>query len=461
VGKHQQILHPPEEVEGEFSRTFKEHLKEKEGQALEAQVLTKNGEKRDVSIKANVFVLKGKNVLQGTFRDITDHKRAEEERKELEAQLQQAQKMEAIGVLAGGIAHNFNNLLMAIQGNVSLMLFDIDSTHPHYEFLTTIKDDIKDGAQLARQLLGYARKGKYFPEPINLNELVETISGAIGGTRRDIHIHRELVEDLYAIEADQSQIEQVLMNLFLNAADAMPGGGDLILKTANATDTDMGGQAYDVKPGNYVQFTVTDTGRGMDKETQERIFEPFFTTKEMGRGTGLGLASVYGIIKGHAGYIDVDSGPGRGTTFTIYLPATDEEVEKTIEPAQQMVKGNGTILLVDDEDRVIDVGTKVLKKLGYTVLEARSGKEAIEIYKENKDKIALVLLDMVMPHMGGGEAYDKMKEINPKVKVLLSSGYDIDSEAKEILARGCDAFIQKPYGMQGLSVRIREILDKK
>jgi CheY-like chemotaxis protein len=176
---------------------------------------------------------------------------------------------------------------------------------------------------------------------------------------------------------------------------------------------------------------------------------------------GLGVASVYGIIKGHDGYIDVDSGLGRGTTFTIYLPATDEKVEKTIEPAQQIVEGNGTILLVDDEDRVIDVGTKVPKKLGYTVLEARSGKEAIEIYKENKDKIALVLLDMVMPRMGGGEAYDRMKEINPNVKVLLSSGYSIDSEAKEILARGCDAFIQKPFGMQELSGMIREILDKK
>jgi CheY-like chemotaxis protein len=179
------------------------------------------------------------------------------------------------------------------------------------------------------------------------------------------------------------------------------------------------------------------------------------------KGTGLGLASVYGVIEGHGGYIDVDSELGRGTTFAIYLPATEKKVEKTVTTAEQIIKGTETILLVDDEDRVLDVGTKVLKRLGYTVLEARDGKEAIEIYKENKDKIALVLLDMVMPRMGGGEAYDRMKEINPKVKVLLSSGYDLDSEAKEILARGCNAFIQKPFGMQELSQNIREILDKK
>jgi signal transduction histidine kinase/ActR/RegA family two-component response regulator len=394
-------------------------------------------------------------------REIDERKKAEEEKKRLEAKLQQAQKLETMGVLTGGIAHNFNNLLMAVRGNVSLMLFDIDSTHPHYESLTTIKDEIEDGAQLTRQLLGYSRKGRYFPEPINLNGLVETTARSVDRARKEISVHRELAGDLFAIEADQSQIQQVLMNLFVNAADAMPGGGDLILKTANVIDKDMKGKVYDPKPGNYVQLTVTDTGSGMDKETQECIFDPFFTPKKLGHGTGLGLASVYGLIKGHGGYIDVDSDLGRGTTFTVYLPATDEKVEKTIEPAQQIVKGNGTILLVDDEDRVIDVGTKLLKKLGYTVFEARSGKEAIEIYKENKDKIALVFLDMVMPDVGGGEAYDRMKEINPNVKVLLSSGYDIDSEAKSILARGCDAFILKPFGMGEVSAKIREILDKK
>ena len=251
------------------------------------------------------------------------------------------------------------------------------------------------------------------------------------------------------------------MNLFVNAADAMPGGGDLILKTANVTDKNLQEKIYVVKPGNYVRLTVSDTGKGMDKEILDRIFEPFYTTKELGRGTGLGLASAYGIIKGHGGYIDVESEKGRGTTFTVYLPATEKRVEKTVTTPVPIIKGTETVLLVDDEARIIDVGTKELKKLGYTVLEARDGRAAVKIYRDNKDKIDLVILDIVMPHMGGGEAYDRMKGINPKVKVLLSSGYSIDSQAKELLQRGCDAFIQKPFSINELSQKIREVLDKK
>jgi two-component system cell cycle sensor histidine kinase/response regulator CckA len=380
---------------------------------------------------------------------------------QLEKLLRETQKMEAIGTLAGGIAHDFNNLLTAIQGNVSLMLYDIDSTHPHYKFLTNISKEVRSGAELTARFLGYARKGKYQVKPVNLNKLVKETSESIGRARKEISIHRELAVDLFAIKADHGQVQQVLLNLFVNAADAMPVGGDLILKTANVTPQDMENKQYDPKPGNYVQLTVTDTGRGMDKETQGRIFEPFFTTKEMGLGTGLGLASTYGIIKGLGGYIDVDSEQGRGSTFTIYLPATEKKVEEAVRSAEQIVKGTGTILLVDDEERVLDVGVKVLERLGYTVLEARGGREAVEIYKENKDKIDLVILDMIMPRMGGGEAYDRMKEFNPNLKVLLSSGYSIDSQAKEILKRGCDGFIQKAFGMQELSQRIRDVLDKK
>ncbi len=387
--------------------------------------------------------------------------RAEEEKRELEAKFHQAQKIEAIGTLAEGIAHDFNNLFMAIQGNVSLMLFHIDSTHPHYEVLNNIAKQVKNGTQLTRQLLGYSRKGRYYVQPINLNQIVEETSETFGRTKKEISIHRDLVEDLFAIEADQGQIEQVLLNLFVNAGDAMPLGGDLILKTMNVTDKDMDGKLYDPKPGNYVQLTVTDTGRGMDKETMERMFDPFFTTKEMGRGTGLGLASTYGIIKGHGGYIDVESEKGRGTTFTVNLRATEEKVEETVRAAEQIVKGTGTILLVDDEDRVMDVGTRLIERLGYAVLEARGGREAVEIYKDNKDKIDLVILDLVMPRMGGEEAYDRMKDINPNVKVLLASGYSVDSRAKEILKCGCDAFIQKPFDVQELSQKTRDVLDKK
>jgi PAS domain S-box-containing protein len=389
-----------------------------------------------------------------TLKDITESKR-------LEAQFQQAQKMEAVGTLAGGIAHDFNNLLMGAQGNISLMLLDIDSSHPHYERLKNMEKLVQSGAKLTSLLLGYASKGKYEVKPLDLNQLVEETCDTFGRTRKEITIHRELAEGLFAIEADRVQIEQVLLNLFVNAADAMPGGGDLILKTVNMTHNDMKGGPYDPKPGNYVLLTVTDTGMGMDKETMERIFDPFFTTKEMGRGTGLGLASVYGITKGHGGYIEVDSDKAQGTTFSIYLPASGKKVEKAVKTPERYVRGTGTVLLVDDEDIILEVGKELLEGVGYRVLLARDGKEAVEVYRKRQDEIDIVLLDMVMPNMGGGEAYDRMKEINPDIKVLLSSGFSIDGEASDILERGCDGFIQKPFRMNQLSGKIRDILENR
>jgi CheY-like chemotaxis protein len=215
---------------------------------------------------------------------------------------------------------------------------------------------------------------------------------------------------------------------------------------------------YDPKPGNYVQLTVTDSGIGMDKRTQKRIFEPFFTTKGMGRGTGLGLASVYGIVKSHGGYIEVESEKGHGTTFSIFLPACSIEIPKTINSSNPIIEGSGTILLVDDEEIVLEAGIKMLERLGYSVLKAGSGTEAVEIYKDNKETIDLVILDMIMPGVGGGETYDRMKKINPTVKVLLSSGYSADGQAAEILKRGCKDFIQKPFNLNKLSTKVKEIL---
>ena len=387
----------------------------------------------------------------GVVRDIND-------RKQLEAQLHHAQRMEALGTLAGGIAHDFNNLMMGILGNVSLMLFDTEPSHPHYNKMKTIERMIQSCSKLTSQLLGYARKGKYEVKPLILNQIVTESSETFGRARKEIAIHRNLAEDLFAVEVDESQIQQVLMNLYVNAADAMPGGGRLILKTKNVTHREIKDKSYQIEPGNYVLLKVTDNGTGMDEKTMERIFDPFFTTKERGRGTGLGLASVYGIIKGHGGYIDVESGKGIGTSFYIYMPASDKTIPKSFEVSGQILKGKGTILLVDDEEVILDVGSQMLKIFGYTVLEAKSGKEAIDVYRKKKDQIDLVILDMIMPDIGGGETYDRIKDIDPKAKVLLSSGYSVDGQATEILERGCNGFIQKPFNMENLSRKLNWIL---
>jgi PAS domain S-box-containing protein len=397
----------------------------------------------------------------GTDAEITMRKQAEQEKEKLKAKLQESQKMETIGALAAGIAHDFNNLLMSIQGAVSLMLYDMDNTNPHYEMLNVVQNEVRSGAKLTQQLLGYARKGRFDVKPIDLNRLIKDTSDTFGRTKKEITIHQEFAEDLFAIVADESQIEQIVLNLFVNAWQAMPGGGDLLVKTTNISHESIRDKIYDPKPGDYVLFKITDTGTGMDKKTKERIFDPFFSTKEMGRGTGLGLASVYGIVKGHGGYIDVESEEGIGTAFSIYFPASAKKVAKTTEVSKHVVLEKGTVLFVDDEERVLKVGSKILERLGFDVIEARSGKEAVEVYTVKKDRIDIVLLDMIMPKMGGEEVYGKMKEIDPNVKVILSSGYSLEGLATHILNCGCDGFIQKPFTLKDLSEKIAEIMEKK
>ena len=388
-----------------------------------------------------------------------ERKRAEKEKKKLESQLKYAQRMKTLSTLAGGMAHNFNNLLMGIQGNASLVLLETDSAHPSYKRLKNIEKQVQTGSKLTGQLLGYAREGRYEVKPINVNQVAKETSDAFGTSRKDIRVYQDFAKDLWGIEADQGQIEQVLFNLYVNASDAMPGGGDLFLKTMNVTYKDMKNKPYEVEPGNYVLLTIRDTGLGMDKETMKRIFDPFFTTKGLAKGTGLGLASTYGIIKAHGGYIDVYSERGHGTTFEIYLPASKKEETKEKEAATEVLDGKETILLIDDEDVIIDVCKEILKALGYKVLIASCGIEALEIYKKNKNNIDIVILDMIMPGIGGGETYDRIKEINPDIKVLLSSGYSIDGQATEILKRGCNGFIQKPFNMKQFSKELRGILD--
>ncbi len=404
-------------------------------------------------LNAALITWEGRPAILSFLRDITPQKK-------LEAQLRQAQKMESLGNLAGGVAHDFNNLLMAIQGRTSIMLMHKDSSHPDFLHLSGIEDYVKNAANLTKQLLGFARAGKYEVKPTDINDLIKKSSTLFGRTKKEIAIHSKYQEDVWTLEVDRGQIEQVLLNLFVNAWHAMPGGGDLFTETENVTVDDRFIRPFEVQPGKYVKISITDTGVGMDEATRRRIFEPFFTTRKMGRGTGLGLASVYGIIKNHEGFIDVYSEKGHGTTFKIYLPASEKETMTEKALAEDIVKGSEGVLLVDDEDMIIDVGKELLGELGYEVLLAGSGQEAIRIYEENEEKIDMVILDMIMPDMSGGDTYDRLKEINPDIKVLLSSGYSINGQATEILNRGCDGFIQKPFNMKQLSQKLREILDK-
>lgn len=411
-----------------------------------------------------------KPYISGTGRDVTERVLAERQVKKLQEQMLQSKKMEAIGTLAGGIAHDFNNLLMGIQGNVSLMLMDLDPGNPYYVRLRNMEQQIRRGADLTKQLLGFARGGKYEVKPTDLNGLIRNQCRMFGRTKKEITIQEKFQKDLWVVEVDQGQIEQVLLNLYVNASQAMPGGGELFVQTENVVLDKEHVKAFDLAPGKYVKISVTDTGVGIDENVLERIFDPFFTTKVIGKGTGLGLASAYGIIKNHGGIIDVRSEKGKGSTFNIYLPAVDAEslaqrAESKREP--EMARGSETILLVDDEEMIIDVGKDMLSVMGYKVLIARSGKEAIEIvgkaHKAKRSTIPstpdLVILDMIMPDMGGGETFDRLKEIDPDIKVLLSSGYSINGQATEILNRGCKGFIQKPFDIKELSLKMREVLD--
>lgn len=386
-------------------------------------------------------------------RDIT-------ERTRLERMLLQSQKLEAIGTLAGGIAHDFNNLLMGIQGWVSLISFKSEPYHPHAEHIEAIEKCIQSATHLTKQLLGFAKGGKYEVRPVDINELLINSATMFGRTKKEIKIHTKLQSLPLVVAADRRQIEQVLLNLYINAWQAMPDGGNLYLETKTATLDDAFSELNNVKAGRYAKASIMDTGIGMDEFVCQQIFDPFFTTKYKNRGTGLGLASAYGIIKNHGGLITVNSEVGQGTEFVIYLPLSEEKVYREVSTKAKLVKGAETILLVEDEDMISKVGQEMLEQLGYRVIVARNGKQAVDVVMKQGDGIDLVILDLIMPEMRGDKAFDLIREIQPDLPVILSSGYSLNGQANAIMQKGCNDFIQKPFNIEELSHKIRGILDK-
>jgi PAS domain S-box-containing protein len=384
------------------------------------------------------------------FSDITDKKR-------LERQLLQQQKMEAAGAMAAGMAHNFNNILMNIMGLTGLVLAGIEESDPAYGDLKQIEQEVLKGSALAKQFLSFGRGDKSEPRPLNLNPLLEKSGRLFSRTRGGIRLELDLDPRSPLVEADPLQMEQALLNLLVNAWQAMEGEGQITLTTRPVVLEDDFCRPYERRPGPYVEIRVADSGPGMGEAEAARIFEPFFTTKEVGQGTGLGLATVHAIVREHRGIVRVETQPGRGATFHIYLPVTHKPAVPE-RPALNYFRGVGTILLVDDEEGVRRVGQRILEQLGYQVLAAENGPRALSLLEAHRGQVDLVILDLLLPGMGGAEIYAHMKEMVPEIKVLVASGCSLDGAAQKVLDAGAQGFIEKPYRIDALSQKIAEIL---
>ena len=399
-------------------------------------------------------------------REVRERKLAEEEKRKLEDQLLHAQKMEALGTLAGGIAHDFNNLLQAISGYTQLLLMKKDSGDADYAKLEVIQGTTQRASELTRQLLIFGRKVESKLKPLDLNHEVQQVSSILERTiPRMITIKTKLAENLKVISGDAGQLEQILMNLGVNARDAMPEGGILSFQTENVTLAKGYYTALlGAVPGDYVQLTVSDTGVGMDKETIKHIFEPFYTTKEAGKGTGLGLAIVYGIVKSHGGFIRCTSEPGGGTTFKIYFPifhAKGVDAASEARKDAEAPRGHETIMLVDDEKTILDIGRELLTQYGYRVITAEGGEKAVELYSRDGGGIDLIILDLIMPGMGGTKCYKELQKANPDVKIIVSSGAASEEQVREAFEVPPTAFISKPYQFKDMLSKVRDVLDRK
>ena len=432
---------------------------EKGSASVEAIILTKDG--REIPYAFNAAILsdaQNKPVgVSGVGRDITEHQR-------LEAQLRQAQKMEAVGTLAGGIAHDFNNILNVIMGYGAMVVDTLEAGSPAKKHMNEVLIAADRAADLTKRLLVFSRKQVVEVKPVNINELILGLQKMLVRIiRENIEFNMDLADRPLIVLADAGQIEQVLINLAVNAKDAMPEGGRLTIGTGLEELNDEYVAAYGYgKPGKYALITVADTGQGMDAETQKKIFEPFFTTKGIGEGTGLGLAISYGIIKQHSGYIKVYSEPGQGTVFKIYLPLNEEAAspDKKTEAAVSVKGGNETVLVAEDDASLRKLARIVLESFGYSVIAAEDGEDAITKFMENRERISLVLLDMIMPKKNGKEVSEAIRKVSPGIKILFASGYTMDIiKGKELKEAGSD-FIQKPFTPKDLLIKVREILDR-
>ncbi|MDY6851106.1 MAG: PAS domain S-box protein [Thermodesulfobacteriota bacterium] len=450
------LIHP--EDRGMVLKRHKARLMGKEfPPTYDFRIRSKSGEESWGQLSTALTTWEGRPATINFLRDITNQKR-------LEAQLQQAQKMEAVGTLAGGIAHDFNNLLQAIQGYAQVILLETQKGTHTYAYLKNIESATIKAGELTHNLLTFSRKVESKVSPLNINDEVKQIKTLLRRTiPRMIEIEFHLADDLWTVNADSAQLEQILLNLSVNAMDAMPDGGRLVIETENLTlDQEFCQTHLGAKTGDFALLTVSDTGHGMDKETVEHIFEPFYTTKGIGRGTGLGLAMVYGTIKSHQGYITCYSEVGQGTTFKIYLPAIDQEPKEfQAEKTKVIQGGHETILVVDDEKWVREVAVEILEQYGYQVESAPDGERALEIYSERKDKIDLVLLDLGMPGMGGKKCLEKLVKFDPGVKVVIASGYSADGQIKETHKLGAMGFVGKPYRLEDMLKKVREVLDSE
>jgi two-component system, cell cycle sensor histidine kinase and response regulator CckA len=432
----------------------------------EVEIIRPDGGRLPLEVSTRLLYRDGQPYeVQGIARDISERRRAEAERRRLEDQLLQAQKMESIGTLAGGIAHDFNNLLTAILGNTQLALDGLAPGGPGHELLSEIEQAAKRAATLTNQLLAFSRRQRLERQVIDLNatmsEILNMLRRIIG---EDVEIQLDLTPEAPAVLADPAQIQQVVMNLAVNARDAMPNGGQLRIATRSVQLSPAEGQTYPwARPGPYAQIVVSDEGSGIDEATQQRIFEPFFTTKERGKGTGLGLAVVDGIVKQHDGFIQLASEVGRGTTFTIALPMTaGQAAPAALEPRPAVRGGDETILIAEDEETLRNLAATILRRAGYSVLLAANGEEAIEIFTNDCRAIDLVILDLIMPRMGGREAFERMRALCPELRVLFVTGYgaDYDLQGDPTGLPPNAILLRKPYQVAALNQVVREILDR-